>query len=208
MARCERLLVAADHDGQRAVLRPGLAARYRSVEKGDAARAGRGVELARHLGRGGRVIDEGRAGAHALEGAVLARRHRAQVIVVADAAEDEVGAQRGRRRSFGRTPAAVLGHPRGGLGRAAVVDGDVVAALFEEVPGHGESHDAQADPRHPRHSICSVLPSEPSGLAPAAGRRTRKKAPDPFGAEAEEIKLFWGECSSCRGGSACRGERG
>ena len=34
----ERLLVAADHHRQRAVLGPGLAARYRRVKKGDAAR--------------------------------------------------------------------------------------------------------------------------------------------------------------------------
>jgi hypothetical protein len=34
-------------------------------------------------------------------------------------------------------------------------------ALLEEVPGHGESHDAEADPRHLRHSS-APYPREPS----------------------------------------------
>ena len=157
----ERLLVAADHDGQRARLRARLPARYGRVEEGYAAGATRRVERARHFRRGGRMVDERGAGAHTLEGAMLARCDGAQIVVVADAAKDEVGAQCRRRRRVGRAPAAVLGHPRGRFGGVAVIDGDLMPALPEEVPGHGESHDAEADPRHPRHSS-APYPREPS----------------------------------------------
>jgi len=50
----------------------------------------------------------------------------------------------GRRRQ----PAAMLGDPLLGLGRGAVIDGDVVAALVLEVPGHRIAHHAEAEKRH------------------------------------------------------------
>ena len=60
----------------------------------------RGVDLARDLGRRGRVIDEHRARAHRRERAVGAERDRAHVVVVADAHQHELGVRRrgGRRR--------------------------------------------------------------------------------------------------------------
>ena len=66
-------------------------------------------EFAGNVCRCRRVVDEDGALAHALEGAALAERHRAQIIVVADAGEDEIGALGGlgrRRRSLAgrRTP--------------------------------------------------------------------------------------------------------
>src|SRR6185312_15481048 len=116
-------------------------------EEGNATGAARGVELARHLGRSGRVVDEHRAGAHAVEGAVLSRRYLAQVVVVADAAEDVFGVQRrlvGRLRS---APTANLFDPRLRLRGIAVVDRDVVAALGEKMAGHREAHHSEPDPR-------------------------------------------------------------
>ena len=92
-----------------------------AVEEVEALGLGRRVELARDVGRGGGVVDEDGALALGLEGAALGRRHRAQIVVVADAAEHEVGVLRrfGRRR--GGLAAELLG-PRLGLGAVAVVD--------------------------------------------------------------------------------------
>ena len=59
----------------------------------------RSVKLAGNVRRGGGVIDEDRALLHARECAVRPNRHLAQIIVVADAGEDEVGIARGLRRS-------------------------------------------------------------------------------------------------------------
>ena len=65
-------------------------------------------EFARHVGRGRGVVDEHRARLHAGEGAVVAEHDRAQVVVVADAAEDDVGAGRGLARR-GRMRSGALG---------------------------------------------------------------------------------------------------
>jgi hypothetical protein len=77
--------VAAAHHGEQAVLGARLAARHRRVDEVQARALGRGVQLARDVGRGGGVVDEDGAGLHAGEGAVGAQRDAAQVIVVADA---------------------------------------------------------------------------------------------------------------------------
>ena len=68
------------------------------------------VQFARDVGRGGGVVDEDRAALHAGEGAVGPERDRAQIVVVADAGEDEIaalGGGAGRRRRL----AAVFGDP-------------------------------------------------------------------------------------------------
>ena len=49
--------------------------------------------------------------------------------------------------------AAELADPLLGLGGGAVVDGDVVAALVLEMPGHRVAHDAEAEKRHFRHRL-------------------------------------------------------
>jgi osmotically-inducible protein OsmY len=90
--RIERRRVAAAHHGELAVLRAGLAAGHRRVDKLQAQRRGPRVQLARHIGRGGGVVHEDGARLHAGKGAVGAQHHRAQVVVVADAAEHDVGA--------------------------------------------------------------------------------------------------------------------
>src|SRR3546814_20609435 len=76
---------------------------------------------------GGGVVDEDRALAHPGEGAVVAEDDAAQVVVVADATEHQIGARGGlaRRR---RRLAAMLLRPFLGLRRRTVVDGDLVAA--------------------------------------------------------------------------------
>ncbi len=89
------------------------------------------------------MVDEDGARLHAVEGAVGAGRHRAQVLVVADAAEHHVLplGRFGRRR--GGAP-AMRGDPLLRPRRGAVVDGDLMAGLGE-VPGHGKAHDAEAE---------------------------------------------------------------
>ena len=61
------------------------------------------------------------------EGAVGAERHLAQVVVVADAGEDDVCICAAAAAGVRRERAAVFGDPGLGLGAGAVVDGDVVA---------------------------------------------------------------------------------
>ena len=107
-------------------------------------------ELARDRGAGRRVVDVDRAFAHAGEDAVVSERHGAEVVVVADAGEDELGALGRLARRLG-PPAAVLGHPFLRLAGAAVVDGEVVPALLRDVAGHRISHHAKPDEGDLRH---------------------------------------------------------
>ena len=83
------------------------------------------VELARDFGRGGGVVDEDRARCHAREGAVGPDGHRAQVVVIADAGEDDLLAHAAASRRL-RGLAAMFPDPFLGLGECAVVDGDLV----------------------------------------------------------------------------------
>jgi hypothetical protein len=135
------LIVAAAHYREDAVLGAGLAARHRRIDGIEAAFFGRGVKLAGNVGRGGGVVDKNLALAHAGEGAIGAESHFAQVVIVADAAHDEILAL---GRGFGRGSgfAAELRHPFLGLGGGAVIDGHLVSALGLEMPGHGVAHDA------------------------------------------------------------------
>ena len=76
-----------------------------------------------------------------MERAVVAERDLTHVVVVADAHHHEVLAGGGLLRRRGLL-AAELRHPLVGLRGAAVVDGDIVAALGLEVTGHRIAHDA------------------------------------------------------------------
>ena len=90
------------------------------------------------------MVDEGRALLHAGEGAVSADRDRAQVIVVADAAHHEILAFGGGLRRRGGL-AAELVRPFLGLGAGPVVHGHLVAALFDQMSCHGETHHAETE---------------------------------------------------------------
>ena len=67
----EHLLVAADHDGQRAVDGLGLAAGYRRVDHVDALCLAGGAHFLGDLRRDGAHVDDGGAGLRALEHAVF-----------------------------------------------------------------------------------------------------------------------------------------
>ena len=89
------------------------------------------------------MVDEDRARRHAGERAVRAQHHAAQVVVVADAGEHDLGACDGFTRRGGMA-AAKFRCPGLRLGGRAVIDGDVVAGA-RQMAGHGQAHDAQAE---------------------------------------------------------------
>ena len=150
--RRERRRLAAAHHREHAVLGAGLAAGDRRVDEFKAAFLCLGMKFARDLGRGGGVIDHDGARPHAGEYALLAQHHLAQIVVVADAGHDEVLACRRLPRRRGAF-AAVLGNPLFGLGRGAVENRHLVAALGLEMPRHRVAHHAKSDKRHLRHRV-------------------------------------------------------
>ncbi len=157
LRRREGGLVAADHHGELARLRPGLPARDRRIEEMRAAFERRRVKLPRDGGRGRGVVDEDRARLQGMERAAQPGRDRAQIIIVADAGEDEVRAVRRGRRRFRSTPSVALG-PGLRLGGRAVVDGNLVSAPLAQMACHRETHDAQTDEGDLAHRFSPVIP--------------------------------------------------
>src|SRR5437588_12458864 len=96
------------------------------------------------------MIDEGRALLHAGKGAVGADRHGAQVAVIADAAHHKVLALGGGLWRRGGLAAELVG-PFPGLGGGAIVDGHLMAALFDEVSCHRKTHHAETEKSDFRH---------------------------------------------------------
>jgi hypothetical protein len=106
------------------------------------------------------VIDEDGALAHAGQRAPIsiggvAVDDRAQIVVVADTAADDLGALGGFGRR-GRTLALVLRDPVLGFFWRAVVDRDLVAGLYE-MARHRKAHDAESQERKFRH--CRFAPA-------------------------------------------------
>jgi hypothetical protein len=127
-------------------------------------------ERAGHLRRGGGVIDENGAGSHAGERPQFAEGDTAQIVVVADAGEDEVGFARRRGRRVGQAPAEFL-RPSFGLAARAVVDGDLVARP-DEVARHREAHDAETDEcRTHAHARLLPLRRDALGATPSPRRQ-------------------------------------
>ena len=149
------VLIAAAHHGQRAVLRAGLPAGHRRIDEGHALRLRLGVQFARNGRRGGRVVDEDRALLHARERAVWSEHDGAQIVVVADAGENEIAIRHrlARRR---RGCAAVFRNPVPRLRRRAVIDRQVVTALGLQMARHRKAHDAQPEKCDLRHAASPV----------------------------------------------------
>jgi hypothetical protein len=150
-------LIAAAHHGEHAVLGARLAARYRRIDEAAALFRSRGMQFARHVGRGSGVVNEHRALLHRLESAVRSGGDGTQVVIVADAGENEVRAVCGFLGRQGAR-AAMLFYPFVGLGSGTVVDDDIMSALALEVSRHRVSHHAEAQPC----SLESHVPSLPS----------------------------------------------
>jgi hypothetical protein len=101
------------------------------------------------------VVDEGRTLLHAGEGAVGAERDRAQIIVVADAANHKIlafGSSLRRRRAA----AAELVGPFLRLRRRAVVHRHLMATLFHQMSCHGETHHAETEKSDFSH-VCYLV---------------------------------------------------
>ncbi|SCM75489.1 hypothetical protein KL86PLE_20157 [uncultured Pleomorphomonas sp.] len=155
------VVVAADHDGQRAVLGAGLSAGHRRVEEIEAEGGRLFLELAGDAGRRGGVIDEDGARLHAGEGAVRTEHDGAEIVVVADAGEHEIGLR--RRLARRRRGASAEGiYPGLRLGAGPIVDRHVVAAARPKMTGHRVAHYAESEEydlchHQPHLSICSVF---------------------------------------------------
>jgi len=144
-----RLRRAAAHDRKLPLLGARLSARNRRIDAQDALPPPFLGQPPRDLRRDGGVIDEQRPFAHVAEGAVMAERHLLQIIVRADAADDDVRTPGcGRRRR--RQRAAVPRHPVARLVGGAVVDGDMMLR-GSEVTRHGRAHHAEPDECDPCH---------------------------------------------------------
>ena len=154
------------------ILRPlrkrrGMTGMYRStVDTAVVTGRRRRRQFTRHLGRGGGVVDENRPFLHRFEGAVRTCRHRTQIVIIADAGKDEILALGRLRRRYSEA-AAVLANPLLGFRFGAVVDGDVVAALVPEVPGHWIAHHAKTEKCHRCHKL--ALQNE-NGICCASSR--------------------------------------
>jgi len=102
------------------------------------------------------VVHEGGARPHAGKGTVTgagaiaqvgAQGDAAQVVVIADAAEHDVGLRGGLARRGGTARAGgggVFGTPGGSLGAAAVVDRDRMPGQCQ-MAGHGVTHHPQSE---------------------------------------------------------------
>ena len=140
----EGCLIAADHDRQNAVLGTGLAAGHRRIEKTAALGGAGSCEFPGHFSGCRGVVDQDGAILDAVQNAVRAKRDRAQVVIIAHAGEDEIGALGSFRRCVAGGAAELLG-PLVRLLRRAVVNPHFVAALGLEMPCHGVAHYAKSD---------------------------------------------------------------
>ena len=89
------------------------------------------------------MVDEDRAGLHAVERAGLAQRHGAQIVVIADASEHDIGAL-GRRARRRRGGGGEFLRETLGLGGGAVIDRHRMARA-REMAGDGITHHPKAD---------------------------------------------------------------
>ena len=137
--------VAAKHDRQLTILRTGLAARQRRIEKINAAFRGSITDFAGDFRGGSRVINDNRTGLATLQSAIAAQQHTTNIIVVADTREHDFGAGRSRRwRCFGNS--RIPGKPRLRFFRTAIVYADIVAS-FCQISRHREAHHTKAQER-------------------------------------------------------------
>jgi len=100
------------------------------------------------------VIDEDRRFFEALEGALRAGRHGAQIVVVSDAGKDKLLALRGLAGGR-RAAAAKLLNPFHCFRGRAIANRDVMA-LRLEVPSHRIAHDAEAEECDFCHGLLSA----------------------------------------------------
>jgi hypothetical protein len=139
-----------------------------SVRRGDVG------EFAGDRRGSGCVVDEDGAGPEPCESAVCAQSDAAQIIVIADAGEDEVLALGDRARRHGEG-AAEFGDPFLRLCRGAIIDRDGVA-LFPQMPSHRIAHNAETDKPQFRHRRLSRLVRRTKPVRISIGNRSSRFA--------------------------------
>ena len=135
-------LTPPHHDRKQAVYSARLATGHRRINKTHAQGLGLGGEVACDLGRGGGVVDKKAALGHAGKGALGAKDDATKVVIVTNAAKDDIcllsGLGGGRR-----SRSTKLGNPGLGLLGRSVVDRHAMASLCK-VTRHGKSHNSKA----------------------------------------------------------------
>jgi threonine dehydratase len=143
-----RLGGSAAHNRELAILGPGLTAGNRCIDCRETIFGGIGGKVAGHLGGNCGVIDKQCALCYGGKCAVLALYHLLNVLIIADAGDDDVSAFGCECRSFrdlGRMAKFALRRlPAGSFGVRAVVSGDVMPSA-EQVPCHRPAHYAKPD---------------------------------------------------------------
>jgi hypothetical protein len=139
----ERAHVPADHDCERGILRADVAARDRRVESGGPPRSSglRDLDRERRLGRG--HVHKHRVPTDAGQQAILREVNGPDVCGKPEHREDDIALPGCRAGRIGPHGAAIEERLR--LLARAGEDGDT-RATGEQVPAHGASHDAGADP--------------------------------------------------------------
>ncbi len=126
------------------------------------------------------MVDIDGGAAERSEGALRPERHVAEIIVVADAGEDEVGAVSclGRRRG---EPSAEARDPIFSLLPRAVEHGNVVPPTALEMAGYGKAHYAEPDKGDLAHVSTHVLSLPGSTRLRAEADRFTLALRKPFG---------------------------
>jgi hypothetical protein len=121
----------------------------------------------------------------------------AEVVIIADADENDLGRRRGFCRRLGRGSAMGL-DPGSRLGAGAVVDRDRVPG-FGEMPRHGGSHDAETDERNLHRLLLLAAPTMYSIWARSSYRIL--SCGDQEAVEAPPACLVWGKEHPARDGA-------
>ena len=135
-------LLAPAHHGQHSILRSSLSTGHRCIDEVQmVGGCGRG-ELACDGCRCSGVVHEDRVGGHASESTIGTQGHTAQVVVIADAGENNRSALRGFAGGLGDLT-VMLVRPDLRSGSCPVIDGDMMPC-GSQVASHRPAHGAQA----------------------------------------------------------------
>ena len=151
----ERVLRAADHHRQLAVLGAGLTAGDGCIQRADAMFAASRRQLAGDIRRHGAVVDIDGAFTHGRDRPVRPQRHLQHIRIITDTGQHDVGPGSRRRRCRGMT-AAMLCNPGLGPCGGAIIDGHIVTC-GSDMACHGIAHDPKPEKRDFRHSFQILL---------------------------------------------------
>ena len=134
--------VAADHDGQRALLRAHVAAGNRRVQRGHAFFLGRGIDALGKARAGGGHVDQNRALVRAVQNALFGEIDFLHVFGITHDRDDHIASRSAIRN--GIAPVCAGGDHALCLGLGTGINAHV-KAFFHQIEHHGAAHDAHAD---------------------------------------------------------------